>query len=273
MSRTADVGWRLAILVLVGISACGGDTVTGEPATRVVPSALGPDSAGPAIIAQQWGAALANLRRAIAGLRSRHDDAPSDVYFEHLRTIESYLGRSVKDSTVAVERQRVASSPGASGASRYYTGAAAGPGIIDPAGTFTQFYLPINPEIYVNTAVTTPAMYINNRTTGSYVKMGQNYPIVSTSTLDFQPPDGPDMSIPFIPYFSNSDDIKLLVDCSKTGIEAMATSTHEAGWLVLEQGIIGGSYSTTDTDRGACPHVAPTAHFRMDLNGVSGSDT
>lgn len=42
--------------------------------------------------------------------------------------------------------------------------------------------------------------------------------------------------------------------------------------MILDLGIVGGTYSTTDTDRGACPHVAPTAHFQMSGPGGYGSD-
>ena len=119
--------------------------------------------------------------------------------------------------------------------------------------TTTQFWLPVNPELYVETAVSLPAFYIKNRTTGSYVKLGQTYSIVSSKTLDLQPPDVPGEGIPMIPYMATPTDfIPILVDCTKTGIEATATTTHEAGWMVIgDLGIVGGSYTTSDTDRGA----------------------
>lgn len=231
------------------------------------------DSNALARLSKVWGAATESQREALEHLASRHG-INSPAYAEHGSSIKSWLNQLVSDSTIALDAERKARLVHSSGAAKDYVGGVAAAGVINEEMSVTEFWLPTNPELHVETVVTVPAMYIRNRTTGSYVKLGQTYGIVDTRAADFQPPDVPGEDIPMLLYLvTPAAFIPLQIDCTKFGIEAQATTQHEAGWSVLDYGITLGTYTSSGTDEGQCPHVAPTAHFMMQALGQSGSDS
>jgi hypothetical protein len=183
--------YRIAgILVLCALGACSGETVTGAP--MAVPTSAGltaVDTLALRMLSEQWGATTNGYRAALLRLHARHGDSLTSVNREHAGDILSMLARAVSDSTMAVSGERAARLSRTSGARFYYSGSS-GPGIINPDLTTTQFWLPINPELYVETAVSLPAFYIMNRTTGSYVKLGQTYSIVSSAPVGYSRPGG-----------------------------------------------------------------------------------
>lgn len=273
---TARMGRGMAVAGGLLTAACSPDAITAPPSQLTVGTSAAALTAGDSlairVLSEQWGAAAQGERIALQRLLARRGPTSSAVFEEHVRTLESILSRLVRDSTTAIDDERRARLRARGGASMDLVGVPS-PGIVDPQASVTQFWLPYDPTVFAQTVLTIPGTYVQSRTTGSYVRMGQTYGIVSTQKLDFQPPDAPGQPIPFIPYIATPGDyIPIQVDCTKTGIEAQATTQHEAGWLVIDYGIVLGSYTSSDTDRGMCPHVAPTAHFSMSGGGRSGSD-
>lgn len=140
---------------------------------------------------------------------------------------------------------------------------------VDPYNSYTEFQFPLA-ELNVQTVPSWPANYLYSRTSGSYTKFGQTYGILSTKSIgDYT---STQLDTPPILTMLLIDVIPVQVDCTRFGVEASATSQHRAAFYIGEIGRTWSEASTSGADQGQCPHVAPTAHFRMTGGGAAGSD-
>ena len=182
-------GWRAGTLTVIcalfGMIGCGGETISG---VRLAPPGESPeltavDAAALTALSKQWGLMASGIRTAIERQEVRYRAAPSDRYLNQMSVVQAMLERVSADSATSVNAERVLRSRRNSGASFVLGDGESGvayAGVINPELSITQFQLPVNPELYVTTGVTVPAHYILNRTSGSYVKLGQTYSILST---------------------------------------------------------------------------------------------
>lgn len=266
-------------LALTMLLACGADDLS-QPLPEN--SAEAPPLAGeisraryPSALADAWGKALMRQRSSLASLRARHGHASSELTLAKLQRLEREIAIEIADSArqIANESKGIGIDGRRAQSTLVNDPRVSGAGIIDPSLSHTQFFLPSNPEVYAVTYPSFPAMWIRQKMTGTYTKLGQTYGINNVSEVGFQFPDVPRSPFPpFIIYPSVDGTTPLAVDCSHVGIEASATTLHEAGWSLLDWTWVVQSFTSSDTDKGGCPHVAPVAHFAMSASGRGGSD-
>ena len=167
MWRRGKAGRLIVVSALFGIMACGGETVAGP---RLAPPGEAPeltsaDAAAVAALAEQWGLMISGTRTALRRLEASHGGVPSARYDEQMSFVRAMLTKVTSDSAASVQSERSSRSRRNPGASFIYGEGEYGvayAGIIDPQLSTTQFFLPLNPQLYVTTGVTVPAHYILN---------------------------------------------------------------------------------------------------------------
>lgn len=155
----ASLSGTFGLFLLFG---CASESATG-PSTFMAESDLNPSprsiASARTMVGELWGRTIAQQRLIVRRLEDTHPNASLSA---HSRVLQSGLAQLAHDSASAVETERRRR---ASGASFDYVGIPQA-GMINREMSVTQFWMPSNPMLFVQTYLTIPAMYIHQRTIG-----------------------------------------------------------------------------------------------------------